>query len=242
MPARARRCVSPVGLVCASGPGMNKNLLFVPVVALVVTAAPACATKKQVRGSVGHVNGKVEDLNRQLEDVQERTTKTERRIGDVDQKVANVNKSAASARRTADTASNSATRASNRIEALDRKSKRLVYDVTLSEDQGQFDFGHATLPVAAKARIDDLVRELIENPQAVYIEIEGHTDDVGSPEANRRLGLARAEAAKRYIHEQHSVPLHKINVISFGEDRPAASNKSNEGRAQNRRIVIRVLS
>ena len=221
---------------------MNKNLFLVPGLALVVTAGPACATKRQVRDSVGHVNSKADDIGRQLEKVQERTSKNERRIGEVDQKVANVNRSAAAARRTADSANTAATRAGSRIAELDKASKRLVYDVTLSEDQGQFEFGHATLPAAAKARIDDLVTELIENPQAVYIEIEGHTDDVGSPDANRRLGLARAESAKRYIHEQYSVPLHKINVISFGEDRPVSSNDSADGRARNRRIVIRVLS
>ena len=221
---------------------MTKNLLLVPAVALVVTVGPACATKRQVRDSVGHVNSKADDIGRQLEKVQERTSKNERKIGEVDQKVANVNRSAAAARRTADSASHAAVRAGSRIAELDKASKRLVYDVTLSEDQGQFQFGHATLPPSAMARIDDLVTELIDNPQAVYIEIEGHTDDVGSPDANRRLGLARAESAKRYIHERYSVPLHKINVISFGEDRPAASNKSADGRAQNRRIVIRVLS
>jgi outer membrane protein OmpA-like peptidoglycan-associated protein len=221
---------------------MNKNLFLVPGLALVVTAGPACATKRQVRDSVGHVNSKADDIGRQLEKVQERTGKNERRIGEVDQKVANVSRSAAAARRRADAANYAATRADNRIAAIDNASKRLVYDVSLSEDQGKFAFGHAELPGAAKARIDELVTDLIENPQAVYIEIEGHTDSVGSPDANRRLGLARAEAAKRYIHERYSVPLHKINVISFGEDRPAASNTSEDGRARNRRIVIRVLS
>ncbi len=221
---------------------MHKNLLAVPALVFLVTAGPACATKALVRGSVGQVNSKVDDLNRALENIQDRTTKTERRIGQVDQKVDAVNRSASDARRAADAANYAAKSAGGRVDALDRASKRLVYDVTLSEDQGEFEFGRAQLPGPARARIDDLVRELIENPQGVYIEIEGHTDDVGAPEANRRLGLARAEAAKRYLHEQHSVPLHKINVISFGEDRPAASNGSSEGRARNRRIVIRVLS
>jgi outer membrane protein OmpA-like peptidoglycan-associated protein len=220
---------------------MTKNPLVVPVIAILVTA-PACATKGLVRGSVGQVNSKVDDLNRALENIQDRTTKTERRIGQVDQKVDTVHRSAADARRIADAAHYAANTAGGRVAALDRASKRLVYDVTLNEDQGQFEFGEAALPIAARGRIDDLVRDLVANPQAVYIEIEGHTDDVGSAEANRTLGLARAEAAKRYLHEQHSVPLHKINVISFGEDRPAASNASPDGRARNRRIVIRVLS
>ena len=47
---------------------------------------------------------------------------------------------------------------------------------------------------------------------------------------------------KRYLYESHQIPLHKINIISFGENKPVAPNKTREGRAQNRRVVIRVLS
>jgi outer membrane protein OmpA-like peptidoglycan-associated protein len=47
---------------------------------------------------------------------------------------------------------------------------------------------------------------------------------------------------KRYLYEQHQVPLHKINVISYGEDKPVAPNNNREGRAQNRRVVVRILS
>jgi outer membrane protein OmpA-like peptidoglycan-associated protein len=66
---------------------------------------------------------------------------------------------------------------------------------------------------------------------------------VGSPAYNQRLGLERAEAVKRYLYEQHSVPLHKINVISYGEEKPAAAdNKTRENRAMNRRVVIKVLA
>jgi outer membrane protein OmpA-like peptidoglycan-associated protein len=54
--------------------------------------------------------------------------------------------------------------------------------------------------------------------------------------------MQRAEAVKRYIYEQHQVPLHRINVISYGEDKPIAPNKTRDGRAQNRRVVIKVLT
>ena len=79
-------------------------------------------------------------------------------------------------------------------------------------------------------------------PLAVWIEIEGHTDNVGSKTYNEQLGLERAEAVKRYLYEQHQVPLHKINAISYGEDKPATDNKTRDGRAQNRRVVIKVLA
>ena len=75
------------------------------------------------------------------------------------------------------------------------------------------------------------------NPQNYYLEIEGHTDSRGSTATNERLGLQRAEAVKRYLYEQHNVPLHKMNVISFGETKPAAPNTNRTNRATNRRVV-----
>ena len=62
------------------------------------------------------------------------------------------------------------------------------------------------------------------------------------PAYNEQLGLQRAETVKRYLYTQHQVPLHKINVISYGEDKPLAPNTTRTGRAQNRRVVVRVLS
>src|ERR687893_523198 len=142
---------------------MRKSLCAASILALSVAVAPACATKKFVRGQVGEVNTKVDTLSGSLEETQERTRKNEERIGQVDQK-------------------------------------------------------------------------------GVFIEIEGHTDNVGASEVNERIGLERAESVKRYIYESHQVPLHKINVISYGEEKPVSPNKTRDGRAQNRRVVIRVLS
>ena len=112
----------------------------------------------------------------------------------------------------------------------------------LSEDEGQFKFGKTDLPDEAKAKLDDLVQKLVANPNGAYFEIEGHTDSVGGKEINEKVGLERAEAVKRYLYEQHQIPLHKMNVVSYGMDKPVASNKTAAGRAQNRRVVIRVLA
>ena len=86
------------------------------------------------------------------------------------------------------------------------------------------------------------MNQLKTDTKNVFIEIEGHTDNVGSSELNQSLGLDRAESVKRYLYEQHQIPLHKINVISYGEEKPVAPNNSREGRAQNRRVVVKVLS
>ena len=63
-------------------------------------------------------------------------------------------------------------------------------------------------------------------PAGNFIEVEGHTDSTGSTETNEQLGLARAENVKRYLYETYQIPLHKINVISYGESKPAAPNTS----------------
>ncbi len=124
---------------------------------------------------------------------------------------------------------------------FDRAYKRLVYTVVLSEDEGQFESGKTVLPDEAKAKLDDLVTKLKADPSGAFFEIEGHTDALGTKASNEKIGLDRAEAVKRYLFEQHQIPLHRINVISYGMDKPVASNKTREGRALNRRVVIRVL-
>ena len=117
-----------------------------------------------------------------------------------------------------------------------------MFEVVLSEDQGNFKFAKTVLPDEAKARLDEVVAMLKSDPKGAYFEIEGHTDNVGDPRMNEKLGLDRAESVKRYLYEQHQIPLHKMNVISYGEDRPVAPNKTKAGRAQNRRVVIKVLA
>ena len=73
------------------------------------------------------------------------------------------------------------------------------------------------------------------------IRLIGRTDPRGTEEYNEKLGLERAEVVKRYLYEQHQIPLHKINVISYGEDKPIAPNKTKAGKAKNRRIEFRLI-
>ena len=234
---------------------MRKFLVVVPVVMLAV-GSTACATKKFVRTSVGEVNDKVEATNRSLEETQERTRRAEGRIIEVDQRAGaaaqaaqvahnaanDANTAAVAAASTASAASTAANAAGSKADAVDKASKRLVYEVVLSEDQGNFKFAKTILPDDAKAKLDEMVTALKADPKGAYFEIEGHTDNVGDAKTNERIGLARAEAVKKYLYEQHQIPLHKMNVISYGMDKPIAPNKTKEGRAQNRRVVIKVLA
>jgi outer membrane protein OmpA-like peptidoglycan-associated protein len=228
---------------------MRKGLSAAVLITVVVAIAPACASKGFVREEVGGVNSKVDTLSGTVEQTQQRVGQNEARIGAVDQKAeaagraaADARSAATEARSAAETAAANANAVGGRVDEVVAASRRLVYEVTLSEDQGNFRFGGATLPDEAKSRLDEMITELKTNPQGVYIEIEGHTDNVGPTTINERLGLERAEAVKRYLYEQHQVPLHKINVITYGEAKPVAPNNTRAGRAQNRRVVVKVLS
>lgn len=232
---------------------MRLTVLTTGLLALALATAPACATKKFVRTSVGEVNSKVDTLGGTVEATQARVKAAEGKIGEVDQKAEAAGKAAttaqsaaaaaAAAAKTADTKAVDAGAKAAAVQAtVEADKKRLLLEVTLSEDQGNFTFGKAELPEAAKVRIDELINKLKADPKAVYFEVEGHTDDRGSVEANKKLGLERAEAVKSYIYEHHKIPLHRINVFSYGEQNPVGSNKTKEGRAQNRRVVIRILN
>lgn len=218
---------------------MRKRCL-VTIVALAVGGSMACASKKFVRSSVGTTNDKVNTMIASLEETQAQSRRHERRIAEVDARTGAAAESARAARTVAAGAAGAAKAAGARIDAIDKASKRLVYDVALSADEGHFDFGRAELPADARIRIDALIHELIDDPKNVFIEIEGHTDDVGPNAANAKIGLARARAVQRYLYDVHGIPLHRMNIISFGEERPATSNRTAEGRARNRRVVIRI--
>jgi len=235
---------------------MRRFFMAVPIAMLVVGGSTACATKKFVRTSVGEVNDKVDSLGKSVEETQERTRRNEGRISEVDQKAQAASQSAAQANTAAAQANSAAVQANTaagqaasvanvagaKADAIDKASRRLVYEVVLSEDQGNFKFGKTVLPDEAKQKIDEMVAQLKQDPKNIYLEIEGHTDNVGPKMINEKIGLERAQAVQRYLYEQYQVPLHKMNIISYGQEKPVAPNKTKEGRAQNRRVVIKVLA
>src|SRR5687767_10774611 len=126
---------------------MRNSLIAVSMIALTVAVAPACATKKFVRTEVGGVNAKVDTLTGTVEETQERTRQNAERIGAVDAKAEAAGKSATDARSAADAAAaranaantaaaaanTAATNVNTRVDEVIATSRRLVYEVTLSE-------------------------------------------------------------------------------------------------------------
>jgi outer membrane protein OmpA-like peptidoglycan-associated protein len=133
-------------------------------------------------------------------------------------------------------------------EALDRAiaagklaEGKFQYALVLSDDSVKFPVNAATLSPEAEQRLSEFTEKLKADNKNVYLEIQGHTDNSGAPSYNNELGEKRAEAVRKFL-SQHGVALNRMATISYGEDAPVAPNDTREGRAQNRRVVVMVLS
>lgn len=118
---------------------------------------------------------------------------------------------------------------------------KFMYEVVLSDDSVKFPSDRDALSPEAEARLTELANRLKAENVNVYLEIQGHTDSAGPEAYNDQLGAARAEAVRRSL-SRHGIALNRMATISYGEEAPVADNSTPEGRAQNRRVAIVVLS
>jgi peptidoglycan-associated lipoprotein len=118
---------------------------------------------------------------------------------------------------------------------------KFLYSMVLSDDSVKFRAASSKLSPEAQQRLTDFADKLKNDNRNVYLEIQGHTDARGSDGINRRLGEERAEAVRLFMN-QHGVPLNRMSTISYGKQDPAGNNKTRTGRAQNRRVVLIVMS
>ena len=118
---------------------------------------------------------------------------------------------------------------------------KFLYQVVLSDDSVKFPTDAAALSPEAEQRLAELAQRLKAENRNVYLEIQGYTDASGPEGYNQQLGASRAEAVRRSLSRQ-GIALNRMATISYGEEAPVASNDTPEGRAQNRRVAIVVLS
>jgi outer membrane protein OmpA-like peptidoglycan-associated protein len=113
--------------------------------------------------------------------------------------------------------------------------------MVLSDDSVKFRPDSSKLSSEAEQRLTEFAEKLKNDNRNVYLEIQGHTDARGPATVNARLGEERAEAVRLFMN-QHGVPLNRLSTISYGKADPVADNKTKAGRAQNRRVVLIVMS
>ena len=205
--------------------------LIIPLLVAGISLA-GCAKKSYVQREVGEVNKKVDAVSAEVEKTQQRVQQNEVRIEAVDK----------TAQAGISEAKGSARAAMGKAEEAEKAAKgKLIYTVTLSNDKVRFPLNKAEISDEAKAMIDEAIAPLVKENRGVYFEIEGHTDSTGDTGYNFKLGEQRAMAVRDYVAKTHGIALSRLNVISYGEDKPVVENKTRDARAQNRRVVIRIL-
>lgn len=103
----------------------------------------------------------------------------------------------------------------------------------------EFNTGNAVIKASSFASLDELATLLMKKP-LWYLQIAGHTDNVGEAQKNLILSKQRAEAVKKYLADK-GVDAKRLNTLFFGETKPVATNETAEGRQKNRRVEMTVI-
>src|SRR5580704_9987351 len=120
-----------------------------------------------------------------------------------------------------------------------RRSKRLT--LPTAETSVKFGFNKDNLTPKAMEALDQLAGT-IASTKGYIIALEGSTDSVGSADYNYDLSQRRANSVIQYLASKYNVPAHKIYVIGLGKDKPVETNKTKAGRADNRRVDVRLMT
>ena len=184
-----------------------------------------CASKQYVSDEVSKSSATTE---KRINDVESQVEATQTQVKAHDTKLAELDKSTREALERAQAAGKLA-------------EGKFVYSLVLTDDAVKFPVDKHELSKEAEARLTEFAQRLKSENKNVYLEIQGHTDSTGSAEYNYKLGEARADAVRRFLNKQ-GIALNRMSTISYGKDEPAESNKTKEGRAKNRRVVVVVLA
>ncbi len=206
----------------------KQTVLFIGFfVVIAIAVAPGCATKKYVRQETATIDEKVVGIESAIEENQKRLREHDERLTTLGSLITQQRDEIKSV--------------DGKIEEVKKAAQgKLLFKEILKNDQAKFKFDSFELGPEVKAALDTFVQKLVEENRGIYLEIQGHTDSTGEESYNLLLGKKRAEAVMEYFYKQYRIPLHRMQVISFGSSAPLADNKTRDGRAENRRVEILV--
>jgi peptidoglycan-associated lipoprotein len=206
---------------------MLRNFFCLSCIVLLALFQANCASKKHVKTEVARIDKEMDTIEKSVEANETRLKEQDSKLAEHTTQIAQLSQESQEALQRAQSAEKLA-------------QGKLLYEVTLTDDAVKFAFNKAELTDKGREVLDNLINQLKAENKNVYIEIQGHTDSVGSEDYNLKLGQERADVVRRYLAE-NGIPLHRISTISYGETRPVADNKTASNRAQNRRVVVQVL-
>ncbi len=224
---------------------MNRFSVMAVMVAGTLPFTVGCATKKYVRNETTPIINNVNELDDQTakntRDIHDVDSRAQQGIAQVNNKAAAADQKALAAGQSADQANQNATQASNRVTSLAGTVENLDNYKQVGDTTVQFGFDKAELTRKDKQTLDDFAAQL-QNQRHYIIQVEGYTDSTGPADYNYQLSQRRADAVIQYLATKYNVPAHKIFLIGLGKDNPVAQNTTAHGRAQNRRVDVRLMA
>jgi len=204
-----------------------------------ITLTLACAALLAGCATKDYVNEQIAGLNQRMDSQQ---ADTSGKLSQSASQLQGLDGRISSQEVALDTVSRTAQEALDRAEAAGKLAEgKFLYETTLSSQVANFPANGSKLSDEMKQALDEFAAKLKADNKNVFIEIQGHTDSIGTPELNLALGQARAEAVRRYLAMERGIALHRMSVISYGESAPVANNMYRPGRAENRRVTLVVL-
>jgi outer membrane protein OmpA-like peptidoglycan-associated protein len=224
---------------------MTRISLVAVVVAASLSVATGCASKKYVRNETAPTINKVNELDditaKNSRDIKDLDARAQQGIQAVNDKTSQADQKAATAAQSAQQAQQLASNASNGVTSLTNVVANLDNYHPVAETAVHFGFDKAELTSKARKALDQLAAE-VPNAKHWILVIDGNTDSVGPADYNYGLSQRRADSVIRYLAATHNIPARKIYVVGLGKDKPTASNKSSQGRAENRRVDVRLMT
>jgi OOP family OmpA-OmpF porin len=212
---------------------------------LILILTVGCSTKNYVRSQTAPIIQQTNELDT-------KTASDHRAIGDTDARAQTgiagaqgaadtADQHATAAGQSAEAAGHSAQEAYNRVDSLSGVVANLDNYKSLADVNVTFAFDKAVLTAADRKQLDDLATSL-QTARGYILQVTGGTDSTGDATYNYQLSQRRADAVVNYLSTKHNIPPHKFYLVGIGKDQQVASDRTSAGRAQNRRVEVKLLS
>jgi len=208
-------------------------------------ATVGCSSKNYVKQQTTPLINKTNELDdltaKNTKDIKDVDARAQAGIAAVNVKTADVEQKAQAAGQSAASAQQVADAANTRVGVLTDTVANLDNYHAVAETSVKFGFNRDNLTPKAKEALDQLASSLTST-RGYILALEGGTDSVGSSDYNYNLSQRRANSVIQYLASKYNVPAHKIYVIGLGKDKPVEDNKTKAGRADNRRVDVRLMT
>ncbi|MCU1321363.1 MAG: OmpA/MotB domain protein [Acidobacteriaceae bacterium] len=212
---------------------------------LVLLLTVGCSTKNYVRSQTAPIVQQTNELDSKTASdhraIQDTDARAQSGIATAQSAASSADQHAMAAGQAAQTAGQSAQEAYNRVDSLSGVVANLDNYKSLADVNVTFAFDKAVLTAADKKQLDELAGSL-QSAKGYILEVTGGTDSTGDATYNYQLSQRRADAVVNYLASKYNIPPHKFYLVGIGKDQQVASDRTAAGRAQNRRVEIKLLS